>query len=185
MPVLVNPPVKKIYGFTLVELMITLSVVGIVFSLSIPGIGELIASSRQTSAINQLVTHLHLARSEAIKRGLKTVLCTSLDAQTCSKQIRWEQGYIVFTDENGNKQPDKGEQLLRVYSSKPNGLIISSSKARTRLTFQPSGRSPGSNATISFCANQASNNPKALIISNTGRPRVSKTRPDGSPIVCT
>ena len=124
----IYPHSKKMHGFTLVELMITLAIISILFSQSLPEFTQWLASSRQRTAINQMVGHLHLARSEAIKRGLNTVLCSSSNAQTCSKQGRWEEGYILFTDEDGNKQPDKNEQLLRVQSNKPDGLTISSSK---------------------------------------------------------
>jgi type IV fimbrial biogenesis protein FimT len=165
--------------------MITLAIIGILLSQALPGFGPWVASAKQTSAINRMVAHLHLARSEAIKRGVKTVLCASLDAQTCSKQIQWEHGYILFTDENENKQPDNGDDILQIHSSESTGLAITSSIARTRLTFQPTGMSPGSNVTITFCDTQAKTRPKALIVSNTGRPRVSEFRPDGSPIVCT
>ena len=62
----------KSSGFTLVELMITLAIAGILVAVGIPSFNSTISSNRLTSYANELVTALNLARSEAVKRGMSS-----------------------------------------------------------------------------------------------------------------
>jgi len=61
-----HPPHR---GFTLVELLVTLVVAGLLVAVAVPSFNRLMVSSRLTSFANELVSRLTLARSEAVKRG--------------------------------------------------------------------------------------------------------------------
>jgi len=63
------------FGFTLIELMIAVVVVAITLSLAIPGFKSIIHANRAATVSNQLISALHLARSEAVKRGRDVVVC--------------------------------------------------------------------------------------------------------------
>ena len=58
-------------GFTLIELMVTVAVLAIVLSLGVPSYRALIINNRLTAQANALVASINLARSEAIKRGVR------------------------------------------------------------------------------------------------------------------
>ncbi len=171
-------------GLTLVEMMTTLVVAGILLSTGIPEFRRMLASNRMISEINTLVAHLHLARSEAVKRGKRIVLCPSADAQQCLELPEWHRGYILFADDNGNRERDEHEPLIRVHAADAPGILITSSASRRRISYHPDGSAPGSNLTLRFCETRNATPPKAVILSNTGRPRVSESGPDSRELDC-
>jgi type IV fimbrial biogenesis protein FimT len=66
-------------GFTVVELCVTLAVASVVLAVGIPSLKSFSATNRMATEVNQLLTHLRLARSEAVKRTERIALCPSDD----------------------------------------------------------------------------------------------------------
>jgi type IV fimbrial biogenesis protein FimT len=100
-----NPPFlffcrasKRQSGFTLVELMVTVTVAAILLAVGIPSFRSAIVSNRLTSTTNDLVGTLAQARSEAIRRGSRVTVCMSSDGASCATSGSWEQGWISFLD---------------------------------------------------------------------------------------
>jgi len=140
-----------------------------------------------TGAVNSVVTMLHLARSEAIKRRERAVLCPSIDGRTCgdntSEATAWEDGYLLYIDRNANNNLDIDETIVRIGDT-TEGLHIRSTTGRNHVTYQPNGLASGSNLTITFCDKHDRSNPRAVIVSNSGRPRVSTRNASGGAIRC-
>ena len=90
---------RGIQGFTLIELMVTLAVVAVVAVVGIPGIKALLENNKVTTRTNRLVSSMHAARSEAIKRNQQVTICASSDGQNC--QGDWEEGWIIKDSEGG------------------------------------------------------------------------------------
>ena len=82
-------------GFTLVELMITLVVVGILLSLAVPSFNDAALGSKLTGFANDLVASAQTARSEAIKRNAAVTMCRSTDGTSCAASGGWEAGWIL------------------------------------------------------------------------------------------
>ena len=173
-------------GFTLVELVITLTIASIILVAVIPGFQSFIERNRIRASVNVFVTHLQLARSETVKRNRFVVLCPSSDGASCIPDYtQWAKGYIVFVDYDRNKLRDNNEPLLKYYQGeKEKVTIYSSSNYRRIVAYYPSGMAWGLNTSIRFCAKVSDANNRVVIISNTGRPRLSKVMPDGRTISC-
>lgn len=159
----------KCIGFTLIELMITLAVSGIVMSIGIPSFDQTIKNSRLTTNINELVTSLNLARSEAVKRN-QPVTIKKLGSE-------WEAGWTVFTDFDGDGIKEAGDILLRTYGVLPQNFTLRSTPSYTnRITFRESGKS--ANGSFVLCENSdgnnipEKNNSRLLIVNNVGRARM-------------
>jgi type IV fimbrial biogenesis protein FimT len=98
---------KVSQGFTLWELLITLLVASVVFSVGIPSFLEFQRNNAIIAAANTLVTAVLTARSEAVKRQVPVTLCASPDPvaviPVCSQDgVGANGGFIVWVDENGN-----------------------------------------------------------------------------------
>jgi type IV fimbrial biogenesis protein FimT len=101
-------------GTTLMELMMALTVLGIVMAIAVPSFREITANSRVSAATNDFVTALTIARSEALKRGSITRICSSTDQANCSGSNNWETGWVVFSDLNNNAAVD-ADELVQVW----------------------------------------------------------------------
>ncbi|MFK2918040.1 GspH/FimT family pseudopilin [Dyella koreensis] len=67
---------RRVGGFTMVELMVTLGVVAILVVVAVPSFKNMIISNKLTTAANDVVTALNVARMEAIKRNGSTGFCS-------------------------------------------------------------------------------------------------------------
>jgi len=104
---------KKIRGFSLIELMVILAVVAIIAAFGVPQISRMLQTNRTVTALNSLSAHLNLARSEAVRRS-SSVSVAGLDP---AKPAQWELGWVVFVDTNTNGALDAGEKELRVVNA--------------------------------------------------------------------
>ena len=92
-------------GYTLMELMVTITIAGVLLSIAIPNFTSVISSNRLTTYANELVTALNFARSEAIKRGQYVVVSKT--------GTNWEDGWNVFVDNDvSNAFNDDGDATL-------------------------------------------------------------------------
>lgn len=171
-------------GFTLIELLVTLAVVSILIINVLPSLGNLVARERSTVLINTLAGTFAYARTESIMKQKPVVTCQSNNGNECSISADWHNGWIIFTDENNNKQHDTNEELLRVYTAIENGTRAKFNRSTNNyyVRYLPSGRAYP-NGTFLIC-NPIVGVGKALVLANTGRVRLSNTQPDGSTITC-
>ena len=173
-------------GFTITEAVISLTVGMTILAIAAPAFTSLRASTYITTTTNTLISHINLARSNAIKLGMNVILCPSSDGKDCNTDFsEWGKGYIVFVDMNKNRKHDSVEALLAVQQSfDPLLTITTSSRFRRLITYHPSGMSAGSNTTFRICLSNHTAANKVIIISNTGRPRSSDRMPGNSEISC-
>lgn len=170
-------------GLTLLELMIALSIAAILGCIAVPGFNEMRHNNERTAAVNSFVHAIYLARSEAIKRGRIVTLCKSADGQTCAARATpWNSGWIVFANGDADDPPqrDAEEPLLSVYAGWPTGRIESN---RESYSFRPFTQAVV-NGTLVFCDPRGSAQARAVIISHTGRPRVSLRDAGNRPLRC-
>ena len=99
-------------GFTLVELLLVLAIGAILTLIAVPSMSGFLSNQKLSSLNAVFLSSLNLARSEAIKRNGRAVLCKSANGSTCVNSGGWEQGWIVFHDANNNAQADPGETIV-------------------------------------------------------------------------
>ena len=81
-------------GFTLIELMVTLSVAGVLLAIGVPSLSRLIASNRISTQTNEFVGALNVARSEAVRRSQGVAIRSSAGT------IDFTSGWKIFKDPN-------------------------------------------------------------------------------------
>ena len=163
--------VTKGSGFSLIELIVALSVSSILLTMAVPGFQNIVLENRMTTDLNRLVADLNLARFEAIKRGDDVTICKKNTAGTnCNNTGSWQQGWIVFTDSNRDGTVNSGEEIIRVNPEL--GVGITLTYDNNRVTFTSQGFAYGFAGTFVFTDSRGAGYSKTRIMSNTGRIRI-------------
>lgn len=161
---------NAVAGFTLVELMVTVAVLAILITLAVPSFRDLLSNSRSATLTNELVFSLKLARSESIKRGLRTEVCprTTANAATCSASADdWSNGWVVRITEGC---VDDCEVL---YDSRQGVATHDVRYNQARVPFDRSGRLLGSiGGTFTICDPAVKASARQVVLSGSGRTRL-------------
>jgi len=166
-----HSPRMRQRGLTVIELMLTLSVIAVVASLAVPSFSDLIQRQRIVAAANQLVAGINLTRQRAVMDNAITRICPSVSGLDCDAGNRWDRGWIIFRDPNNQRRPESPELVLHVGA--PLDELHSDSAGRTGIRYLPSGFATGTNLTIKLCDPHNPDNARAVIVSNSGRARVA------------
>lgn len=165
---------NKIAGFTLIELMVTLTVIGISLVFAAPNLVGFIQNYRITTQTNNLLADLQLARNNSVAQGVPVSVCASTDGATCSGSD-WSGGRIVFTDANGNGTVDAAtDAVLRVAEALNTGntIIATNLTAAGRVQFRPSGLASGvtgGSASFKLCDSRTGPYGRTISVAPTGR----------------
>jgi type IV fimbrial biogenesis protein FimT len=171
---------NKVRGFTLPELLITMGIIAIVLTTAVPSISSMIKDNRLATHVNSVVTHIHMARGEAVKRDVRVILCrtNSPNATTpsCGGTVRnWTGGYIVFADD-GNTTYNAGTDTL-LFRGQPaaSGVKMRTSWSWNRnLEINPDGSTNegGAIAFMSLCDDRGSDTGRQIQVAPNGMPRM-------------
>jgi type IV fimbrial biogenesis protein FimT len=161
-------------GFTLVELMVTISIAAIILAIAIPSFTRFMDDNAIRGACEELRNSLSLARNEGI-RGSRLVhvapSCTGKD---------WSDGWAVFTDGGSTADcfDDADGLIMRTNALSRNVKIKfeNSSVVSTYIAYNGSGVSRASNNSLLFgtfeCKITSSEaSPRTLTVNSFGRVR--------------
>lgn len=159
--------IRRKQGFTLLELMVTIAIAGILLTIGVPSFQSVVTRNRISANTNEFIVAINLARSEAIKRGSEVSVCKSTDGTSCTTSGDWGKGWIVYL-------PSSPIEVIRIFGAL-NGDDTLTSTAHV-VTFNSSG-ALAHNAPITFdfslCQKQA-NQRNRIVINLTGRPNRSE-----------
>jgi type IV fimbrial biogenesis protein FimT len=130
-------------GFTLLELLITMSIAAILLTLAVPSFRYVTNSNRIAGEVNGLLGDLQFARAEAIKEGRTVTVCVSTDGQNCAGSTTWQSGWIVFSDPTDVGVVDPGETILRWQKTFSGSDTFLASNNVAAITFNREGYAIG------------------------------------------
>lgn len=124
-------------GFTLIELMVTVTVIAILAVVAIPNLRDVVLNNRIRAGANEFVASLQSARMEAVRLNARAVVCRSTDRATCANSNGDWTSWVVLSDVDHDGAVD---DLVRTSTANPALLIRSSAAiANGAITFWPDG----------------------------------------------
>ena len=157
------------HGMTLIEQIMVLAIGAILASIAVPSLHKMLSRNTLRVAQTNFIAGLQHAREAAIISNQRTLFCPTNDNRSCSDDLRWDRGWLLGHDRDGDNQPDHGPLYTGPgYAGK---VIIRSSKGRRIVRFHPDGSASGSNITLLFCQPSNSESALSVIVSNAGRIR--------------
>jgi type IV fimbrial biogenesis protein FimT len=162
---------RKPGGFTLLELLITLSIVAILLGLAIPSIGNLLAEARLRGHSSELSLALARARMRAVDLGKSVSVCPNDGSGQCRPGRDWSRGWVILDDPNADGVAAPGVQAESVFNVPAGDARISSTAGRPFVTYLADGSSAGSNVTLTLCDPEGRARPRQVIVNNVGRVR--------------
>ncbi len=104
-------------GVTLIETATAACVCAVLAASALPSMSAALDGHRLTTATNDLVLAVNLARSAATAQRTRVVLAPRSGAD-------WASGWRVFVDDDDNGRLDTGEAIVREFGAVPKGLRI-------------------------------------------------------------
>lgn len=165
---------KQCQGFTVIELLISVTIIGVLFSIAVPSFKSLLNNAQLTDLSSSLHTSLMHARSHAINHQVMVIVCEleNQEKPTCnqnrSRYANWQNGWMSYADLNNNNKLDASDNILQVRQAKGQTNIVFNQAGRLRFFPQGSARSAGF-----YLCNADSSNTRYIRLLYTGRSRSS------------
>lgn len=168
-------------GFTLLELMTAITVLAILTAIGVPAFGSLMRNGAIASEANNLVSAMNVARSEAMKRGVRVSLCPApAKATECTKTSDWSGGILVFEDDWGAAGAlNPNDKPIQHFAAAADAVTITGSAPISSdaefVVFMPSAALSGSARTFNVTKTGCTQNQRRqIVVAMTGR--ISLTR---------
>lgn len=175
-------------GFTIIEVLIVVTILGILASIAVPAFTDMVRNSRRSQTVEALTSSLMLARSEAMKRGQPVVVCGVVDAnnnlaidaaeRNCAG-LDWRDGWIVaaWSDADNDAALDSGELQppIRIHVNGFDTVTVTASGLENAagsgaLAFQAFNRA-GSSGRLTVCDARGARRARGVEVASTGRAR--------------
>lgn len=172
-------------GFTLLEVLLVFSVLGILMAVAVPTVSQLRQNHQLQAKAEAFLSSLVLARSEALRRQQRVTVCATalgeFDGEDvlCEVGGGWQQGWLVFVDSNNNASRDLDEVLIEHQLAMPSGTrLLVTNTVKSYYSYGSEGRSVSVGGafmagTWRFCSDTLTHGWQ--VVSNAvGRPRLEK-----------
>ena len=169
-------------AFTLIELMVTLSVLGVILAIALPNLRDFVVGNRLSANVNAFIGMLSYARSEAIIRNQRVIICAKRDGAIGCELADNDWGKYemqIFVDVDGNDERDADDILLKTFApidASGTQFVFRKQTAPDVISFQSGGFT---NIAHRFNTNVEDGDVayqlkfgRTICISRPGRPRV-------------
>ena len=156
-------------GTTLIEQIMVLAIIGALTGMAVPPMRALLSHNQLRVAQTDFIAALRHTREAAVTSGTRSLFCPTQDGQTCVSGTRWDRGWLLGHDADGDNQPDDGP--LYTGTSYNGKVLISSTAGRHVVRFHADGSASGSNITLLFCQPSSAEHALSVVVSNSGRVR--------------
>jgi type IV fimbrial biogenesis protein FimT len=173
---------KNIRGFTLPEILISLGIISIILSLAVPSVSHMIRDNRLVTHLNAVVSDIHFARSEAVKRDVRVILCRSTTVESTvpscgGTAFDWSSGYIIFADDgrylNNSYEAGTDTLLRRGMPSNTDVNLRTNDTWNNNLEINPNGSTNEVGVAImSLCDDRGTDHGKQIQVTNNGIPKL-------------
>jgi|GEM_PF-5574796 len=112
----------KVKAFSLIELMLIVSLIAIIVTIAIPSTRFLVANGKKNAEVKNMMTTLAFARDSALNRKREVIVCSGLEISSsddriitpCVKSNIWQKMLVVYYDLlDPNDKPKKDEERKR------------------------------------------------------------------------
>ena len=162
---------KSKKGFTLIQMLITVTILVTTTAIGLPNLLNLIAKLKVDNEIYRLFNLLQIARNSAINHGKPTTLCPLDQSNKCTN--KWQNSLSVFIDINNNKvfEPSLNESLIAYKKAISKDDILQYGKYRKSITYSPTGYLAGwgQNGTFKYCPKGYLKLARGIIVATSGR----------------
>lgn len=156
-------------GFTLVELMTVVAIIAVLAAVAFPSFRSSMRSSRVTTATNELLASVALARTEAIRSRARGVICTSADGASCGGT--WNNGWLIWSDIDNSGTVNGTEAAVRYVQGNPKLVVTGTVNL---IAFDGRGRALAGAQSVSVQPQGATTPFRCVNIRGTGQTRVTQ-----------
>jgi type IV fimbrial biogenesis protein FimT len=191
-PPVANSRFGRERGFTVPEILITLVISAVLLTISAPYMGDYVRNARLDAAASGLLRTMHYARSEAVKRNTRVVLCRSANPTASTPSCGgdhyvWTTGWLMFAagDTDSNYQPAT-DTLIKIGNPATGSVTVRTNGTSNRnLEYNSDGTTNegGGTARFAVCDSRGGGNGKQINVPPVGRPS-AVSGSSGSPINC-
>ena len=171
---------NKNSGMTLIEVVVTIAIVGILASIAVPSFLSIIQKNKKSTLRDELISALQLTRSTATISRMPITICGSNSSSTeCSgSSSDWGEGWIIFTDNDDDGAIDSSEKIISIKNGISSGLSFNSTTSH--ITYSSQGIADGYKASFELCDNSSSNDDTVfgVYVSNFGYIREASSTDD-------
>jgi type IV fimbrial biogenesis protein FimT len=161
-------------GLGLIEQCMVIAIAGILGTIAVPSLRDLLVHQRLTTAQINFIAMLQHARMAAVTRGNTVAACPSSDGATCNGQTQWDESWLLLPERTGSDGTP-----LWVRSDHGGAIHVrNTGTGRPRIRFQPDGSASGSNLTTVFCVRGERERALIVAVSSAGRIRGASANPD-------